>query len=404
MTQENRITKQISVEELIIGMTLGAAVYNTQGRKLLDKGFTIASEHEIQKIHDSGQQNVLIDLGSLIVGAETELDDSGKPGDAARKDAAIWEEESDDPVYIIESLKEELTLAREIYNSAKKYVNDLMRDVRMGKNIDNEQIAEISNQLVESMVRNPQALLSMVNLKKLDEYTFNHSINVTTLAVSIARQLGVSKDGMRQIGIGSLLHDVGKARIPLEIINKPGKLSNEEFAIIKKHPVFGSDICLEEKIDDDVVMDIVRHHHESYSGGGYPDRLDKTTISKYAAIAAISDVYDALTTARSYKKRFSPPEAIRIINNMANEKFDRRLVNHFIKIIGIFPVGSVVKLRSGRVAIIIGFMQNNLLNPLIRILINEFGEKSHITSVLELDEIPDTIVDLNPGFVYPGKL
>ena len=214
----------------------------------------------------------------------------------------------------------------------------------------------------------------------------------------------MSPEQLDMVGIGALMHDVGKAKIDINIINKPGKLTEEEFEIMQRHPVYGFEICKRENFREEQILDIVRHHHEAYNGSGYPDRLSRRSISKYAALVSIADCYDALTTERSYKKSLKPAESIHFLHKMSNNKFDRRLVFHFIKVMGIYPVGSVLKLNSGRIGIVVGFSRKNLLHPILKILVNDDGSFNRGHETLLLHESEDFITDLNPNFRFKGNL
>ncbi len=393
VTQDHEL---IDVDKLSIGMCLSRPVHNEFGLKLLDAGVYINSELQIEKLRQGGVRKVFVSRDQSQV----------ETGTAIEKKQADTEfrREIEDPDKIIDSLKQELVVARKIYDSAKSAIDDVLHNVRMGKNIDSETVRSTASNLIESVVHNHQALISMVNLKRTDEYTFNHSVNVTAISLSIATHLSMSPEQLDMVGIGALMHDVGKAKIDINIINKPGKLTEEEFEIMQRHPVYGFEICKRENFREEQILDIVRHHHEAYNGSGYPDRLSRRSISKYAALVSIADCYDALTTERSYKKSLKPAESIHFLHKMSNNKFDRRLVFHFIKVMGIYPVGSVLKLNSGRIGIVVGFSRKNLLHPILKILVNDDGSFNRGHETLLLHESEDFITDLNPNFRFKGNL
>ena len=396
MPEEIRNMQVVMIDEARPGMKLGSPAYNRNGLKMLDAGCVLESNGQILRLQEQGVQRILIDLGGHVELTENE------PAPVQPKSAPAVQRQT--PEEFAEALKEELVVAREVYDSASHVIEDVMSDVRMGKHINNEAVVQTARDLVQSVLRNPHALLSLASLKKLDEYTFRHSVNVTSISIALAKHLGLEPHLIELIGVGGIMHDVGKANVPMNIINKPGQLSPMEFRTIQQHPDFGVDICLREQFDDDIILDIVRHHHEAYDGSGYPEKLDHSKISKYAAIVSIADFYDALTTVRSYKKKIAPPEAISMINATANLKFDRRLVFHFIKIIGIYPIGSVVKMVSGRIAIIVGFFANDLLNPMLKVLVNANHTMNHDQDILSLKEMEDTILELNTDFRFMTNL
>ncbi len=386
----------IDVEKLSIGMCLARPVHNEFGLKLLDAGVYINSENQIEKLRDGGVRKVFITKDQSQVSTLSTHDQK-----VAEKE---FRDEVENPDKIMKSLKQELAVARNIYSSAQTVIDDVLHNVRMGKNIDNTAVKDAASHLIESVVTNPYALMSMVNLKRTDEYTFNHSVNVTAISLAIATHLSMTPEQLDHIGVGALMHDVGKAKIDINIINKPGRLTDEEFDIMQRHTVYGFEICKREKLKDEVVLDIVRHHHEAYNGEGYPDRLSRRSISKYAALVSIADFYDALTTERSYKKSMKPAESINFLHKMSNSKFDRRLVFHFIKVMGIYPVGSVLKLNSGRIGIVVGFSRKNLLHPILKIMVNEDGSFNKEHETLLLHEAEDFITELNPNYRFLGNL
>jgi len=391
--EDIRNLQVVVIDDARPGMKLGSPVYNRNGLKMLDAGAEMKDADQIERLREQGVRKILVDIG----GGAAELPEQ-------RAMPLVGPPVEQTPAEFVTELKEELVVARRVYEAAGKVIEDLMTDVRMGKNINSQAIIDTSRDLVASVLRNPNALLGLASLKRLDEYTFTHSVNVASISVAVARHLNLEPYLIELIGVGALMHDVGKARIPMNIINKPGGLTPEEFEPVKRHPVMGVAICLAEQFQDSLVLAIVQHHHEAYAGSGYPEGLDNTRISKYASIVSIADYYDALTTVRSYKKKISPPEAVSIINATANIKFDRRLVFHFIKVLGIYPVGSIVKLASGRIAMVVGFFAEDLLNPLLKVLVNDNQTVNRDKEVLALKDMEDNIVELNTDFRFMSKI
>jgi putative nucleotidyltransferase with HDIG domain len=396
MSENQRKITVIQLEEVRLGMCLAQPVFAGDGLKLLDQGAIIETEEVLEQLRRSGVKKVLIDVGASVVDVVAE--------DERDQDEEAFRQELNEPDTIIENLKNELVAARKIYDYAQQVIRDVMQSIRLGKNINNQEITAAADDLIQSVSRNPSALMSLINLRKRDEYTFNHSINVAAIALSVARHLNIKEPVLQQIGVAALMHDIGKTRIPLRLLNKSTRLTPEEFDVIRMHTIYGVDICKKENFGHDIILDIVRHHHESYDGRGYPDQLDHTQISRYTSLVAIADCYDALTTDRAYKPRVDPPEAIHLINSMSNVKFDRRLVYHFIKTIGIYPVGSVVGLSSGRIAMVIGFAQRNLLNPVLKVLLDENGVRDPLHEMLVLDRSEEQISNLSPDFRFLGDL
>jgi putative nucleotidyltransferase with HDIG domain len=212
-----------------------------------------------------------------------------------------------------------------------------------------------------------------------------HSVAVCALMVSLARQLGLEDEQIRQAGLAGLLHDVGKMMIPMDILNKPGKLNDTEFELIKSHPAEGYKILGESNGIGEIALDVCLHHHEKIDGKGYPDRLTDTEISLYAKMGAVCDVYDAITSNRPYKNGWEPAESIR---KMAEWKghFDVAVFQAFVKSIGIYPVGSLVKLESNRLGVIIEQTEKSLLTPIVKVFFSIKSNGRIVPEMLDLSK------------------
>lgn len=263
------------------------------------------------------------------------------------------------------SMGDEVARAKNICLAAKGQVIDMFHAARLGKAIDPGTTLPLVNEISASVERHPAALISVARLKTHDDYTYLHSVAVCALMVSLARQLKFDEGDTRLAGIGGLMHDLGKAAMPLEVLNKPGKLTDAEFAIMKRHPAKGAEMLRAGGADPGVI-DIALHHHEKVDGTGYPERLSGDGISLLARMGAVCDVYDAVTSQRAYKQPWDPSGAM---HQMAKWKghFDKAVFNAFVKAVGIYPVGSLVKLASHRLAIVVEPGRDSLLTPKVRI-------------------------------------
>lgn len=250
-----------------------------------------------------------------------------------------------------------------------------MHDARLGKAIELDRVEPVVQEITESILRNPGALTGLLRIKSKDDYTFLHSVGVCTLLVAFCRSGGMDAETTRQAGLGGLLHDVGKALVPDEILNKPGRLTDEEFDAIKLHPVNGHKILKSIPSIGAIPLDITLHHHEIMDGNGYPDKLAGNEISKLAQMAAIVDVYDAITADRCYHKGVSAAEALRKIYEWSKFNFDPQTVQAFMRCAGIYPVGTLVLLESGRLGVVTEPHESNLLAPKVNVF---FSVKSNI--------------------------
>ena len=231
-------------------------------------------------------------------------------------------------------------------------------------------------------------LANLARLKTADDYTYMHSVAVCAMMVALAKQIGLSEEHTRSAGMAGLLHDLGKAAIPLPVLNKPGKLTDSEFAVVKSHPVEGYNLLKEGGNVEDSVLDACLHHHEKMDGTGYPDKLQGEQISLIARMTAICDVYDAITSDRPYKRGWDPSESIRRMAEWTKGHFDPRLFQAFVKSIGIYPVGSLVRLSSGRIGVVTEQGEKSLTSPRVKVF---FSTKSDL-------RIPPEVVNLaEPG-------
>jgi HD-GYP domain-containing protein (c-di-GMP phosphodiesterase class II) len=251
-----------------------------------------------------------------------------------------------------------------------KNVGNMFRNIREGEmSADITTTASnMSIDLTEDLIRNPQVAFSLGKVQEADEYTFVHSFNVAVLTGYLAnRMYPGNREYLQRIIMGSLLHDMGKALIPLDILNKPGPLSNDEFEIMKKHPNLGVAMALKNGIKDPLIIDVIGGHHEKWSGKGYPKGLKSLEIPEPARVAAVSDVFDALTAKRVYKSSMSSRNALTIILKDSGAHFDSRVTRELLVSLGLYPPGSIVALSDGRVGFVVSGGGKDLVRPVILI-------------------------------------
>ena len=252
------------------------------------------------------------------------------------------------PAALEERHKEQIA---RLVDGAKTTMRGLFDDARMGRAIRTQDTVKLIDDIAVAVSRSPRTILDIVRLKKKDEYTFMHSVAVCALMINVAQFLGKSTREIRDYGQAGLLHDVGKMGIPEHILNKPGALTDEEFTTVRNHPEHGYQLLLESGEVSEIALDVCRHHHEKQDGTGYPFGYGPERISEVAALGAICDVYDAMTSNRVYKKAWSPSEAVGAMWAWEGH-FDQRLLFAFMQSIAIFPEGMLVRLRSNRLGLI----------------------------------------------------
>jgi putative nucleotidyltransferase with HDIG domain len=311
----------------------------------------------------------------------------------ARGDISVWIEVTEAPPVVRApppiDAQEAATNARAFGASTMK---GAFADAQANRPLNVAQAIQVVDGIYATIEHDPGAMLSVARLKTADEYTYMHCVTVCALMAAFARELGMTEGQCRNAAIGGLFHDLGKARVPIDILNKPGALTDAEFATMKNHPRLGTEMLQSNGFDEPIALDICLHHHEKIGGGGYPDGLDDEEISIYARMAAICDVFDAVTSARVYKRAWDPADAL---VRMAAWKghFDRELLAAFIKLVGVYPVGSLVRLSSGMLAVVVQQRKDQLYAPVVRTFYSTVQETPTVPTLLDLSE-PDCDVQI----------
>lgn len=289
-------------------------------------------------------------------------------------------------------MAQELQRAATLYQESRAAVRSMFSQARMGQAIDPEECVPMVQEIAASVFRNPGAMVTLARLKTRDEYTYMHSVAVCALMVSLARELGMSEAQCTEAGMGGLMHDLGKAVVPLEVLNKPDKLTDEEFALVKTHPERGHAL-MQGAGWSEMVMDVCLHHHEKMDGSGYPHRLDAERISLRARMGAVCDVYDAITSDRPYKRGWDPADAIAKMSTWKGH-FDPRVFAAFVKSVGIYPVGSLVRMASGKLGVVAEQNAAALTAPVVMLFFSTKANMPIPTQRLDLSRpgVTDRIV------------
>ena len=365
------MTKKISITQLKPGMYVSDIGSDWMSHPFLRSAFAVKDEAMVQKIADSGIHELYIDPSrgddvadaptkqEVTEGLEREMLKAATEPAPARKITAA----------------EELVRARKIHSEANLIIRNIMQDVRLGKQVTIEKAEPVVEKLTDSILRNGGALLSLCRVKNKDDYTFQHSVSVCALQVSFCRAIGLDAGTIHLAGVGGLLHDIGKVKVPDKILNKPDRLTEDEFEVMKCHVVESRKILSETDGISETSIQVAAQHHERHDGSGYPEGLKGEAISQMGQMAAICDVYDAITSNRVYHKGMAPHEALRKIFEWSKFHFNPLLVQSFLRAIGIYPVGTLVMLESGRMGVVLEQAEGNLLQPTVRVFYDSKREQ-----------------------------
>ena len=356
--------KTIPLDQLTIGMSVVGMDRSWLDTPFLRHRVLITRTDQIDKLKRAGVRFVEVECESCpeppVTVAPPPIGDAPDPalGRIADKTADGRQIER------TTAFEEELPVAHEVYRSATGLVRAAMQDVRLGRAIDSDGVSRLVTAMVDSILRNADALVSLSRLKSFDEYTFFHSVNTSVLALALGRRLGFSPEGLHLLGSGTLLHDIGKTKIPLDILNKPGRFEPHEFEIMKQHALRGVEVLSETTGFQEEIIRPALEHHERVDGTGYPFGRNRSELTPFGLIASVVDIYDAMTSDRCYHKGMPAHRVLQHLYTLGQDgHLDSKIVQQFIQCVGVYPVGSCVLLNTGEAGIVSQLHQDQPVSP-----------------------------------------
>jgi putative nucleotidyltransferase with HDIG domain len=398
------VKQKVAVEDLRIGMYVAELDRPWRETPFLFQGFEIRSEEDLAKLRQHCRHVIVESREEVTVKPKSFAPPPRGPGVSAEppaRAAAPHAKASDynvlqrfqpgarhAPRYADDvSLEQELPQARELVTRVHEVVATTMEDVRLGRSLDAPTARKYVGEMVGSIIRNPDALVWLNELKHKDSYTLEHSVRVCVLALAFGRHLELPAEELQVLGLGALLHDVGKMKVPNEILNKPGRLTEQEFEIMKSHVPQGVTILEGTRQIPEAAIEVARCHHERFNGGGYAGGLRGETIGLFGAVGAIVDCYDAITSDRVYHNGMAAHEALGKMYAWRQTDFHPGLVEQFIQCMGVFPIGSIVELSTGAVGVVVAQHRTRRLRPRVALVLNTDKKPFDQAKIVDLMDV-----------------
>ncbi|OMH32631.1 HD-GYP domain-containing protein [Motiliproteus sp. MSK22-1] len=374
--------KKVHVKELQKGMFVSAIDRHWFDTPFPTHRFRIKSKHQIEQLRKCCQYVSIDTEKSTVIDSDSDISQLRSSTKTLAKEAIKPPAEKNEKRAAQKQWKEELNQCKTLYLESRTVLNNVLKDVRLGRSLNTEKTKEVIQSLTISIVRHPDSMLFLAQLKEKGYDLAQKSVNVCILTLTFARHIGIPKNKLEAIGLGALLHDIGMVHVPKDILSKRHSLTPSDRKLLKMHPKFGLDIMAKAMDLPEEVREIVAAHHERMDGSGYPKGLKDRQISLFARMVAITSVYEAMTRERYYKTAVSPSRALQTLYNLRHKSLDPRLVEKFIQALGVYPVGCLVKTNDGKIAIVKAASETNRSRPVLQLLLdsklNHYKEASYL--------------------------
>lgn len=380
--------KKININDVRLGMYIDSLCGSWIDHPFWRKSFLLDQQKDLDDLLVCGTKELWIDTDyGLDVASEDDIPDT----DSEREKNTKMPERLEPGPPVV--LSDEIKRARKIHSQARLDVTEMFKRACNKEELRLDRALILVDEIRRSTARNPNAFLGLTRAKDKDDYLCLHSIAVCALMILLGRNMGMDHETILSLGLAGLLHDIGNIGFPDDLLNKPGELTQEEYNIIKTHPRRGWEILKAHELDN-IVQDVCLHHHERMDCAGYPEGLPVDSLSLFSRMAAICDTYDALISDSYYRRGISPANAIREMTKWQDGQFDQKVFHAFVKTIGIYPFGTLVMLKSGRVGVVEGQSNKSLSSPIVRVFFSTKIDQPIFQEWVDLSKVQDAIVSV----------
>ena len=384
--------KKINVQNARLGMFIHELCGGWLSHPFWRKAFKLEKQRDLDSLQGCGIEEIWIDTGK---GLDVEPEPHSVKEDAGNMLQGTAEAPKKIERHV--AFHEENQAAKKIHAKARETVALVFKRAHIGNVLLIDEAITMVDEITQTVSRNSGAFLNLTRLKNKNDHVYQHSVAVCSLMIALGKQMGMEGDILKCLGMAGLLHDIGTVGISDEVLNKPDRLTDEEFNIIKTHPQRGWEILSASHDMDEMILDVCLHHHERTDGSGYPEKLSGDALPLFSRMASVCDVYDSMISGRSYKKAATPADAIRKMTELLDGQLDQMVFRAFVKTVGIYPTGTLVKLKSGRLAVVSDQTARSLTTPVVKVFFSTKANAPISPELVDLSKMPDSIVNVeNP--------